>query len=129
MAKKKKPGATSAAAAASTLNQLTVAKLGQAPSDGRLEVAVAIASVTNLVTVDGNANPFTTVPDDLFDLKFNDPKVGLTDELMRVVKAILKKLLPIIASDIDQIPENANLNIEQVAEFVRLSLLAASVNR
>lgn len=102
------------------------AKLTEMPTDGRLEVALAIASCTNLVTVDATAHPFTGVPDDLFDRTFNDPKVGLDDDQMRVFKAALKRLLPTITDDVDQIPENANQPIAQVAEFVRLSLLAAS---
>jgi hypothetical protein len=110
----------------SELGQLMAAKLTEVPTDGRLEVALGTASCTNLVTVDATAHPFTTVPDDLFDLTFNNPKVGLDDDQIRVFKAALKRLLSTITDDIDQIPDNANQQIEQVAEFVRLSLLAAS---
>jgi hypothetical protein len=110
----------------SKLDQLMAAKLTAVPTDGRLEVALSIASCTNLVTVDATAHPFTTVPDDLFDQKFNDPEVGLDDDQIRVFKAALKRLLSAITTDIEQIPENASQQIEQVAEFIRLSLLAAS---
>ena len=94
------------------------------PKDGRIEVALAIASVTDLVRVDATAHPFTTTPDDLFDRTFNDSKVGIDDSQMSVFKANLTQLLPEITNDIAQIPENAGLSIEKVAEFVRLSLLA-----
>ena len=110
----------------SKLNELMAAKVGQLPTDGRLEVALAVASCTNLVTVDATTHPFTTVPDDLFDRTFSDPEVGMDDDQMRVFKACLKRLLPTISNDIDQIPENANQQIGQVAEYVRLSLLAVS---
>ena len=101
-------------------------KAAMAPKDGRIEVALAIASVSSLVTVDATAHPFTTDPDDLFDHTFNDPGVGINDMQMAAFKANLTRLLPEISSDIANIPENANAPIEKVAEFVRLSLLAKS---
>jgi len=93
--------------------------------DGRLEVALAIASISSLVTVDASKDPFTTDPDDLFDRTFNDNGVGISDDQMASFRANLKRLLPEISDDIDQIPENAALSIEKVAEFVKVSLLAA----
>jgi hypothetical protein len=96
------------------------------PKDGRLEVALAIAATTALVTVDASTTPFTTNPDDLFDRTFNDAKVGISDDQMPIFKANLTVLLPEIAADIAEIPDNAALPIEKVAEFVRLALLAAS---
>jgi hypothetical protein len=101
-------------------------KAAMAPKDGRIEVALAIASVSSLVTVDATAHPFTTDPDDLFDHTFTDPGVGINDTQMAAFKANLTHLLPEISSDIANIPENANAPIEKVAEFVRLSLLAKS---
>src|SRR4051794_30791496 len=95
-----------------------------APKDGRIEVALAIASVSSLVTVDASEHPFTTGPEDLFDRTFNDAGVGIADEQMPTFKANLSKLLPEITGDIRQLPDNANMPIEKVAEFVRLSLLA-----
>jgi hypothetical protein len=88
--------------------------------DGRLEVAQAIASTTKKVSVDPTTVPFTTRPDNLFDLTFNDDNVGIDDEdLMKVFKAFLKKGLPSIAQLIeDKIPANPNLEIELVAQFV-----------
>jgi hypothetical protein len=92
--------------------------------DGRLEVATAIADTTDLVTVDPTTDPFTGEPDDLFDLRFNDPKVGIDDNQMRLFKASLEELLPEILQDIERIPNNSNLRIEDVAEFVMLALSA-----
>jgi hypothetical protein len=110
-----------------TLNKLIAAKqVSVTPKDGRLELALAIASTTNLVTVDTTAVPFATLPDDLFDRTFDDKLVGISDDQMPVVKANLSVLLTEIAEDISQIPENAATPIEKVAEFIRLSLLAQS---
>jgi len=107
------------------INALIARKLvAIGPRDGRLEVALAIAATTALVTVDASTSPFTTAPDDLFDRTFNDSKIGISDDQMPVFKANLAVLLPDIAGDIDKIPDNAALPIEKVAEFVRLSLLA-----
>ena len=104
-----------------TLNNLIAVKQASVgPEDGRLQVALAIAATTNLVTVNATETPFTTTPDDLFDLMFNDSTVGISDEQMPVFKANLTVLLPTIAIDISQIPENAGLPIEKVAELVRL---------
>jgi len=110
-----------------TLNKLIAAKQASiTPKDGRLQLALAIASTTNLVTVDTTVVPFSTIPDDLFDRTFDDKSVGISDDQMPVVKASLSVLLPEIAGDISQIPDNAASPIEKVAEFVRLSLLAHS---
>jgi hypothetical protein len=92
--------------------------------DGRLEVALAIARTSDLVTV--VAQPPSVDPSDLFDRAFNNNKVGIDDGQMSIFKAELDKLLPEITSDIDRIPENANQIIEDVAEFVRLALLKNS---
>jgi len=92
--------------------------------DGRLEVVTAIADTTDLVTLDPTTEPPTVEPEDLFDLTFNDNRVGIDDEQMRLFKASLEELLPEITSDIERIPNNANLVIDNVAEFVRLSLRA-----
>lgn len=101
-------------------------KLSLEPQDGRIEIATAIAAVSSLVTVDASQHPFQTVPPNLFKLTFNDPSVGISDDQMPVFKADLTHLLPEIAADIMQIQENASLPIEQVAEFVQVSLLAQS---
>ena len=97
-----------------------------ARTDGRLELALAIASVTSLVTVDATQDPFATVPDDLFDLTFNDAQVGMSDDQMAAFKANLSRLLRQIADDIAQIQESAQVSIETVAEFVKASLLAST---
>jgi hypothetical protein len=99
-----------------------------ATDDGRLKVALAIAATTDLVTVNLGP-PVTADPSDLFIRTFNDPKVGIDDEQMRDFKERLKIFLPTITTDIDQIPENSNLIIEDVAELVRLALLnQAAIN-
>jgi len=94
-------------------------------TDGAIQVVIAIASVTTLVTVDTTQDPPIFDPDDLGTLTFGDPRVGLTDDGVAIFKANLKNLLPQIASDIDQIPDNSNLNIGDVARFVQLSLQAS----
>jgi hypothetical protein len=95
-------------------------------TDGALQVALAVASVTTLVTVDSTQDPFVVDPDDLGSLTFGDPKVGMSDQQVAIFKANLKILLPQISKDIDQLPESASLAIGDVAEFVRLSLLKPS---
>ena len=92
--------------------------------DGRLEVATAIADTTDLVTVDPTTDPFTTDPEDLFDRRFNDDQVGIDDNQMRIFKATLDELLPEISREIERIPNNSNVLIEDVAEFVMLALSA-----
>lgn len=92
--------------------------------DGRLEVVTAIADTTDLVTVDPTTNPPTVKPENLFDLTFNDERVGIDDSQMRLFKASLEELLPEITSDIERIPNNSNLLVDDVAEFVRLALRA-----
>jgi hypothetical protein len=91
-------------------------------TDGAIQVVIAIASVTTLVTVDTTQDPPVFDPDDLGTMTFGDPRVGLTDDGVAIFKANLRVLLPQIAGDIDQIPDNANLNIGDVARFVQLSL-------
>ena len=81
---------------------------GNIMKSGRLEVATAIASTSHLVSVDPTATPFVTVPPDLFDRKFNNAKVGIDDNQMRVFKENLRELLPEITTDIGSIPENSN---------------------
>jgi hypothetical protein len=93
--------------------------------DGSLQVALALASITQLVTVDATTEPFSVDPDDLFLLKFNDPKVGLADDDIAIFKANLAELLPSISADISEIDENANVEIGLVVDFVTVSLLAA----
>jgi hypothetical protein len=109
------------------INSLIAAKQAAiGPKDGRLEMALAIAATTALVTVDASTTPFTTDPDDLFDRNFDDPKVGISDDQMAIFKANLTVLLPEITDDISQIPENSDMPIEKTAEFVRLSLLTVT---
>src|ERR1039457_5031608 len=91
-------------------------------TDGALQVALAIASVTQLVTVDSTQDPFTVDPEDLGTLTFG--KVGMSDQQVAIFKANLKVLLPQISKEIDKLPDNASLVIGDVAEFVRVSILS-----
>jgi hypothetical protein len=130
MSKKKKParGAARAirrvAGTPATLAALIRKKEAQV-TDGALQIVIAIASVTTLVTVDAQQDPPVFDPPDLGTLTFNDPRVGMTDEGVAIFKANLKILLPKISDDIDEIPDNANLNIGDIARFVQLSLQTA----
>jgi len=130
MAKKKKQTAASARKAATGNARETLAALIRkkeaAVTDGAIQIVIAIASVTTLVTVDTTQDPPVFDPSDLGSLTFGDPRVGLTDQGVAIFKANLKTLLPQISADIDQIPDNANLNIGDVARFVQLSLQTAS---
>jgi len=89
---------------------------------GRIEVALAIEAVSNLVNVTIGP-PASVKPSDLFKRTFNDPKVGIDDFQMPEFKEKLKGLLPEISDAIDKIKDNSNLNIGDVAEVVRLALL------
>ena len=122
MAKKNAP---SPEAAHDKLNKMIAAK-EQEIGDGGVQVAMAIASVTTLVTVDTSQDPVVVTPDNLGDLTFDDPAVGMSDDQMPIFKANLKILLPLIADDISQIPDNSKLLISKVARFVQLSIMAKS---
>ena len=129
MAKKKNKKARSvkapsATAATRALDRL-ISDKERAIGDGSLQVILAIASVTSLVTVDTSTTPPTLQPPDLGQRTFNDVKVGMSNTQMAIFKANLTTLLPEIAVDIARIPENAALKIADVAKFVRLALLAA----
>jgi hypothetical protein len=92
---------------------------------GRLEVAEAIAAVSGLVTVTllGN-DDFNVDPDDLFDLTFDDPKVGFSNNDMKDFRAALKTLLKGrgVNNSINQIPDNAAVGIGKIATIIRLAL-------
>lgn len=118
------PSAMSDTAAAAALDRLIAAK-EQAAGDGSLQVILAIASCSGLVTVDLTQSPPVVTPPNLGALTFNHPSVGLSNTQMAIFKANLAVLLPEIDDDIAQIPENAGLKIAAVANFVRLALLAA----
>jgi hypothetical protein len=83
MSKKKAKKVSSAEAlspdaAARALNRLINDKEREV-GDGSLQVILAIASVTSLVTVDTSTTPPTFEPPDLGKLTFNDVKVGLSN--------------------------------------------------
>jgi len=98
----------------------------------RSEVANAIALTTDLVTVDLLApDLFITKPPNLFDLRFNDKRVGITDDQMGVFKNHLKQLLlrqlllkqlSPLTEVIDRVPDDASLLIRDVAELVGRAL-------
>jgi len=92
--------------------------------DGRLEVATALAMTSDKVTVDASQEPFSTNPDNLFTLTFNDNRIGITTpDLMRAFLANLKRLIPEIADDLEHVPESPTMQIQLVVRFVRLALL------
>ena len=117
--------ATTSASGARDVMAALIKKKQESVTDGAIQVVMAIASVTTLVTVDTTQDPPAFEPDDLGTLTFGDPRVGLTDAGVAIFKANLKILLPTIADDIDEIPDNANLKIEDVAKFIQLSLQTA----
>jgi len=100
-----------------------IADKGLPITTGALQVIIAIASVTTMVTVKTSTKPPTVVPDDLSSRTFAE--VGLDDDGVAVFKENLKVLLDFIAAEIDKLPDNKNVNIGKVMEFVRLSILAA----
>ena len=120
--KAKTAGAMSATAAQARVEAL-ISEREAVVGDGSLQVVIAIASVTTLVTVDTTQDPPVVTPGNLGALTFNDPQVGMSNAQVAIFKANLKLLLPQISADIDLIPDNANLQIAQVAKLVRLSLL------
>ncbi|MBN8730553.1 MAG: hypothetical protein J0L64_08445 [Acidobacteria bacterium] len=96
----------------------------RAAPDGALELAVALASLTRLVTVDLRQKPFRTEPADLFDLTFAG--VGLNDGQMGFLREQLKRLLPAISGDLDansQVLDQPNHRIGDYAQFLKVALL------
>ena len=102
-----------------------IRKKEAAVTDGAIQVVMAIASVTSLVTVDTTQNPPVFDPDDLGSQTFADPRVGVTNEGVAIFKSKKKIMLPKIYHEKAEIPDNANLNIGDVAKFVQLSLQTA----
>jgi len=94
-----------------------------AVTTGTVQVVIALASVTSVVTVDTTKKPIKVNPPNLRDLSFAD--VGLDDDGVAIFKENLIVLLDFIADDIRKLPDNRNVNIGKVLEFVRLSILAA----
>jgi hypothetical protein len=120
-AKKKAPGRAAARERLATL----IREKETAVGDGSVQVLLAIAAVSTLVTVDTSTNPPTVTPENIGSLTFGDPLVGLADKDMPTFKSNLKCMLRKIAREIDKIPDSASLNIGEVAKFVRLALLDA----
>ena len=98
------------------------------PMDGRIDVATAIVAATEIagsatITM-GSCGSWTMTPNNAFEGTFAD--LGITRDLdMVIFKKSLEELLPQIKGDIAQIPENPALHVEQVADYVQLSLLGA----
>lgn len=91
---------------------------------GRIEIAQAIANVSQFVTV--TLNPLSITPPNLFDLEFQDDLVGIDDEwLMRSFKLHLAAQLPSVAATVRLIPDNPALTIEDVASTIALALSQA----
>lgn len=88
----------------------------------RRVIVLAIAMTTDRVKVDKTKEPFKTSPANLFNLRFNDERVGITDEQMKLFKKRLKKRLSIIGKDVDSIPNDASQRIRAVAETMLKAL-------
>src|SRR5690348_5181878 len=92
----------------SHLDQL-IADKKLAVTTGAIQVAIAIAATTTNVTVNTSTNPPTVTPADLGSRTF--ASLGMDDPLVAIFKANLKVLLDFIADEIDNLPDNANMNI------------------
>jgi len=90
---------------------------------GSLQVALALAAATDKVRVDAAAAPFEPKPADLFDKTFDDASVALNRAGMAAFKGNLGALLPGIAADVGEIPNDPSLGIRDVARYVALSLV------
>lgn len=92
--------------------------------DGALELATAIASLSEAVTLDSSREPFVTDPADLFDLSFAG--VGIGEEQMPLLREQLTRMLPEIAAELDdnaRVLDQPDHRIESYAAFVRIALL------
>lgn len=93
-------------------------------SDGALELAVALASLTTLVQVDLRPTPFRAEPADLFDRTFSS--VGLNEDQMGFLREQLKLSLPAIAAELDtnsQVLDQPAHRIGDYAQFLKVALL------
>ncbi|MBA2302709.1 MAG: hypothetical protein H0W08_08750, partial [Acidobacteria bacterium] len=104
------------------LDRLIDSKLRATPRRGALEVALALAAVTQKVRVNAATEPFVTTPADLLERTFDDASVAIDSAGMAAFKANLASLLPGIAAAIRAIPEDPRLRIGDVARLVALSL-------
>lgn len=92
--------------------------------DGSLELATAIASLSQAVRLDSSREPFVTEPADLFSLTFLDAGIGL--DQMPLLREQLMELLPEIAPDLNDnsgVLDQPGHRIESYAAFVRIALL------
>ena len=96
MAKKKSAAKKMAVAApglASAREQLAALAAREDSLDAIHVVLAALSEVSGLVSVSEENGDLVTVPDDLLERKFNDPKVGVSDQQMR---DLLNKVILII---------------------------------
>jgi hypothetical protein len=104
------------------MDELIQAK-GLEVTTGSIQVIIALASVTTVVTINTSVKPPAIQPPNLGEKTFKD--VGLDDDGVAVFKENLKVLLDFIPGEIDKLPDNSNVKISKVMEFIRLSILAA----
>ena len=106
------------------LNLVKRAHRRRAVRDGARELAAAIASLSQAVTLDLAREPFVTEPPDLFDLTFR--AVGLGAAQMPLLREQLKQMLPEIAAELDDnggLLDQPDHRIESYAAFLRVALL------
>ena len=92
--------------------------------DGALELATAIASMSETVHVVSSGEPFVTEPANLFEHTFSE--VGIGDGQMELLREQLKQLLPQIAAELEsngQVLDQPGHRIESYAAFIRIALL------
>jgi hypothetical protein len=92
-------------------------------TDGRFELVTAIALTSNRVKVKGTRRSFVTTPADLFKLRLNDKRVGITGRKVLTFKRRLAKLLSSLNFWIDRIPDDSGLLIEELADYLRTKLI------
>lgn len=106
------------------LNLVKRAHRRRAVRDGARELAAAIASLSQDVTLDLAREPFVTEPPDLFELTFH--AVGLGAAQMPLLREQLKQMLPEIAAELDDnggVLDQPDHRIESYAAFIRVALL------
>ena len=90
----------------------------------RFSLLAALAATSTRVTIDSSKTPVAYIPADLFELTLAE--VGLSDDTqMTILKNSLKVLLPGIAAEIDQLPNNPGLRVGGVAQFLVASARAS----
>ncbi len=88
----------------------------------RLAVARAVALTTEEKSSKRTPASRKPSPKDLFKLKFADKQIGITAELMPVFKRHLSRLLPEGKAFIAAIPDDPNVSIQTVVEYLQFVL-------